>query len=274
MRTATFIAVQVISTSLLIQDVYALECPQPIAQISEDWEVEVNAAVARIGPVKGPELQTRTKNATRDLLGKLPDSGRIYLERMMYSAYCSGLRDDKQLSDSEKTDRLRKYNAEVRKAITAYSPVRPESQHKELQKNHKPAAKAPAAPPEGRAGGQVEVTPTAQPSERRVTDNPQVYIPQDVRSMWVFLQNPKNESKEGCTRLADPIKPDVFAQRIGEFIHEAKARNEKLIVTAYSPQREWDGAAREITIGGKRLNPMQSYYCNAGEENYGYGVQW
>jgi hypothetical protein len=86
-------------------------------QIKKDWEVEVNATIAKIGPVKGGELRTKTNNATKDLLGKLPDAGKVYLEQMMYSAYCSALCDDKTLKSSEKAKLLREYNSEVRKAI-------------------------------------------------------------------------------------------------------------------------------------------------------------
>jgi hypothetical protein len=137
MRTATFIVAHIILISLLTQDVYALECPPPITQISKDWEVEVNATVAKIGPAKGPELKTKTKNATQNLLDKLPASDRIYLEHMMYSTYCSSLRDDKQISDSEKSRRLHEYNSEIRKTITAYSPGRSRDQNKDVNNHDK-----------------------------------------------------------------------------------------------------------------------------------------
>ena len=58
---------------------YALDCPPPPEQVRKDWETEVTAAVGKIGPVKGGELQTRTRTATVDLLGKLPEAGKIYL---------------------------------------------------------------------------------------------------------------------------------------------------------------------------------------------------
>src|ERR1035437_8919593 len=89
--------------------VYALECPKAPEQIKKDWEVEVNAAVLRIGPVKGAELKTKTKKAAEDLLGKLPDAGKVYLEQMMFSAYCTALRDDKTVNESEKARLLKEY---------------------------------------------------------------------------------------------------------------------------------------------------------------------
>lgn len=99
--------------------VSALDCPKQPTQISRDWESEVNATVGRIGAVKGGELKTKAKVATQDLLGKLPDSARIYLEQMMYSSYCSALRDDNSLKDHEKAKLLKVYNTEIRKTITA-----------------------------------------------------------------------------------------------------------------------------------------------------------
>jgi hypothetical protein len=106
-------------------------------QVNKNWEVEVNAAVAKIGPVKGGELIIRTKNATKDLLGKLPQSGKVYLEQMMYAAYCSALRDDRTIKESEKAKLLKEYNREVRRTMIAppiserKSPVKPPKNHVE-----------------------------------------------------------------------------------------------------------------------------------------------
>jgi hypothetical protein len=100
---------------------FALECPKMPEQSNKDWEVEVKAAVLKIGPVKGGELATRTRKATKDLLGKLPQAGNIYLEQMMYSSYCSALRDDTKIRESEKAKLLREYNREVRRALNPFT---------------------------------------------------------------------------------------------------------------------------------------------------------
>ena len=100
----------------------AIVCPPQPEQSIRDWEVEVNAAVAKIGPVSGGELKTKTKNATQDILGKLPNADRVYLEQMLLATYCSALRDDKALSESQKTQRLNEYIGEVRKAIQQQNP--------------------------------------------------------------------------------------------------------------------------------------------------------
>jgi uncharacterized protein len=96
---------------------YALDCPKIPEQTNKEWDVEVKAAVGKIGPVKGAELETRTKKAVLDLMGKLPQADKVYLEQMMYATYCSALRDDKTLSESEKAARIRAYNLEVRKTL-------------------------------------------------------------------------------------------------------------------------------------------------------------
>ena len=77
----------------------------------------VNAAIAKIGPVTGADLRTQTKAVTQDLLGKLPDAGQVYLEQMMFAAYCTALRDDRTLKEQEKAQRLKAYISEVRKTI-------------------------------------------------------------------------------------------------------------------------------------------------------------
>lgn len=97
----------------------ALDCPSIPEQARKDWAVEVRAAVGSIGPAKGAELETRTRSATRDLLGKLPQADKVYLEQMMYASYCSSLRDDSDLSESQKRERIKAYNLEVRKTLHA-----------------------------------------------------------------------------------------------------------------------------------------------------------
>lgn len=103
----------------------ALECPKPPEQTRSDWDVEVKAAVGRIGPARGPELETRTRTATQDLLAKLPKADKVYLEQMMYATYCSSLRDNPRLSESERGARILAYNEELRKTIHGVKPPPP-----------------------------------------------------------------------------------------------------------------------------------------------------
>lgn len=94
----------------------AIVCPAQPEQTGKDWEGEVNAAIARIGPVSGGEVKTKVKTVTQDLLGKLPDAGKIYLEQMKYSTICSSIRDDKTLSEGEKHKQMTEYDFEIQKA--------------------------------------------------------------------------------------------------------------------------------------------------------------
>ena len=95
----------------------ALDCPEPPKQQQKDWETTVRAEVGRIGPVRGAELQTRVASATRDLLTKLPNADRLYLEQMMFAAYCSALRDDRTLDESAKARQILDYQRELQKSL-------------------------------------------------------------------------------------------------------------------------------------------------------------
>ena len=95
----------------------AMDCPDPPKQQQRDWDNQVRAEVGRIGPVKGIELETKVKNVTQDLLVKLPNADRLYLEQMMFSAYCSALRDDASMSESAKARQILDYRRELQKAL-------------------------------------------------------------------------------------------------------------------------------------------------------------
>ena len=112
---------------LSLSQVFALDCPKFPEQAKKDWEIMVAAEALKIGPLKGAELKTTTRNATRDLFANLPDAGRVYLEQMMLATYCSSLRDDKTLSDTEKSKRLKEYIGEVRKVIRAQNSTHPKA---------------------------------------------------------------------------------------------------------------------------------------------------
>lgn len=98
---------------------HALDCPGIPEQAHQNSQIEVRAAVGRIGSAKGTELETLTRDTTRDLLGKLPQADKVYLEQMMYATYCSTLRDDPALNESQKSARIKAYNLELKKTLQA-----------------------------------------------------------------------------------------------------------------------------------------------------------
>ncbi len=111
------IALGVVSLVFGYQEIgLAIDCPHQPEQTGKDWEGEVNAAMARIGSVSGGEVRTKAKIVTQDLLGQLPDAGKIYLEQMKYATICSSVRDDKTLTESEKRKQMREYDLEYQKA--------------------------------------------------------------------------------------------------------------------------------------------------------------
>ena len=71
-----------VSSVLLIPGTsYALDCPGIPEQTQKDSQVEVRAAVDRIGSAKGVELEKLTRNTTRNLLGSSPRRTRFTLSR-------------------------------------------------------------------------------------------------------------------------------------------------------------------------------------------------
>jgi len=99
--------------------VLAMECPSPPVQSRKDWESEVKAEVGRIGIVRGAQLETKVRTATQDLMSKLPGADRVYLEQMMFSAYCTALRDDPKLSGAEKSRQVLDYRRALNAALNA-----------------------------------------------------------------------------------------------------------------------------------------------------------
>lgn len=148
------IALGVIALELGSQGIgLAIDCPPHPVQTGKDWEGEVNAAVAKIGPVSGGEVKTKAKAVTQDLLGKLPDAGKIYLEQMKYATICSSIRDDKALSESEKRKQMTEYESEFQRAI----------EHTSSE------AKKPAAAP-----------PAPKPPRKKKAEGPQSNVPPPV----------------------------------------------------------------------------------------------
>ena len=98
---------------------FALDCPPMPQQVSRDAEVEVRVGVRGLGTASGPELATRTRQLGNDLLGRLPQADRVYLEQMMFASYCSALRGDAGLSEAERESRVKAYARELRATLAA-----------------------------------------------------------------------------------------------------------------------------------------------------------
>jgi hypothetical protein len=109
--------ISLITVLALAPNVFALDCPVPPVQTNKDWETQVRAEVGKIGPVTGSQLETRVKSVTNDLMGKLLGADKLYLEQMMFSAYCSALRGDKTIPESAKARQILEYRRELRKNL-------------------------------------------------------------------------------------------------------------------------------------------------------------
>lgn len=152
----------------------AIVCPPQPKQTGKDWEGEVNAAIAKIGPVSGGEVKTKAKTVTQYLLVKLPNAGKIYLEQMKYSTICSSLRDDKTLSEGEKRKQMTEYDFEIQKAkenpsSRAKHPASAPPQLKQPGKNKLRTPQSNVTPP-------VAPLPQAEMGQlRRRSSNPQCF---------------------------------------------------------------------------------------------------
>ncbi len=96
---------------------HALDCPEPPVQSRKDWDALVRAEVGKIGPVRGAELEVRVRNTTQDLLGRLPGADKVYLEQMMFAAYCSALRADPNLTEASKAKQILDYRRELQSSL-------------------------------------------------------------------------------------------------------------------------------------------------------------
>lgn len=91
-------------------------CPPPPKQISKDAKVGVNGAVGKLLKLSGVELGVSVQTSTMDLLTKLPEADKIYLQQMLFAAYC-GLLEKSDLKPEEKAERVLAYNSSVRATL-------------------------------------------------------------------------------------------------------------------------------------------------------------
>lgn len=99
--------------------VYGLECPPYPEPLQSNTDVSGQLDLLKVGPIKGVTLQAKVKRDTLNLLNAYPQADKLYIESFMYAAYCSSLRDDKSISESEKSSKIKEYNKEIRKAFSA-----------------------------------------------------------------------------------------------------------------------------------------------------------
>jgi uncharacterized protein len=90
----------------------AMDCPDPPQQVSKDTKASVEVAVGRLGVLKAADAAIAVNRVTVDLLKSVPRADQIYLEQMLFAAYCSSVRDDRSTSDAEKSKSIRAYAIE------------------------------------------------------------------------------------------------------------------------------------------------------------------
>jgi hypothetical protein len=117
----TIFALPLIVTCVFLpQLVFGQACPAQPQQAEKDWVTEVEGSVAKLGPVHAGEAKVKVRPTTIDLLGKLPEAGRVYLEQMMLASYCFALYQDKTLLPKKRSKMLREYAREVRGTVNQF----------------------------------------------------------------------------------------------------------------------------------------------------------
>jgi len=121
----------------------AFVCPPQPQQVAREWQAKVEASVGRIGPITGGNFDAQANAAAKDLFEKLPNADKVYLEQMMFAAYCSSLRDDRVLSEAEKREALVRYSTTMRQALVSAAATSPYSslQVRTVRRVAKPAPK-------------------------------------------------------------------------------------------------------------------------------------
>jgi hypothetical protein len=233
--------------ALLVNCSYALECPKFPEQAKKDWEVNVTAEVAKIGPLKGAELKAATRNITQDLLVKLPDAGRVYLEQMMFATYCTALRDDKSLTETERSKRLKEYIAEVRKVTHAQDSTKSKRKQAPGKERLSADTKSPAPSPAVEKGASVTSSGqtggiTAQNVVINVEEKPKprTLAADQKKAILGFL---KNEPKGAFVIKANITVPDAlsYADQIAEPFRDSgwNVRIDNAIITGPNVSGVW-----------------------------------
>jgi hypothetical protein len=181
--------------------IIALECPKQLEQSKSEWDGEIGLAIAKIGPAKGGELTLKTKKTTRDLLSKLPKADRVYLEHMMYATYCSTLRDNKSLSETEKEKRIKIYNAEIRKAFSVAPPA----------KKRKPILKNSNRSIDNSKPVSQIVNPISEPPTQKTSQSKQLLVTDSPSSVNIQGDNvninvsPERSKQPTASEIADEV---------------------------------------------------------------------
>lgn len=100
-----------------------IDCPAAPRQAQPELVVEANAAVGKLARITGGDLSVRTRRTVRDLLERLPDANAVYMEQMLFAAYCTAVRGDRTLTPAQQAERLARYAREVRAALSITRPA-------------------------------------------------------------------------------------------------------------------------------------------------------
>jgi hypothetical protein len=104
--------------SLLMPPSFALECVPAPESAGRKLKLEISAALGRLGPLRAADGSVKVEKTANELVSKLNNPDLAIAEGVMFAAYCSALRDDRTISELEKSKYIADYAVAVREAIT------------------------------------------------------------------------------------------------------------------------------------------------------------
>jgi hypothetical protein len=91
----------------------AQTCPSQPKEVETDWVTETKTSIGKVGPLVGGDVKANVKSVTQDLLQKIPERGRLYMEQMMFASFCSAIASDAALTGAKKAKLIQEYRAAV-----------------------------------------------------------------------------------------------------------------------------------------------------------------
>lgn len=243
----------------------AIDCPLAPEQTSNDYSGAIDVTIAKFKRLTGGKLGIEAKRDANDLLGKLPGADRVYLEQMLFHTYCSGVRDDKALSENRKAELIKDYAGEVRKVPAQHdssenrptSAASPSEQPKEDKRTGTKAGpssnrRSPAKPKKKEEQQQAHLAPQkpniSQHSEG--TNSPNI-----VGDRNLVIVNPTNDAKldeirDLLTQRGYPYDPQKLLQKypLGYVIFEIDYKSEVIPYKSLSLLKQYDIAWNTAAI--------------------------
>jgi hypothetical protein len=131
------------------------EMPDKITQVNHDVHSDVKAEVGSLGKLKAGQLGVQTDVVAKNLFNTYPDIDRLVIAEMMAATYCTMIRDDKTLKDTEKRRLWSEFSERVFKfASPSYrrSPTQPPKSNSNVTQETREQSSSPSSQPGNSVG--------------------------------------------------------------------------------------------------------------------------